>query len=82
MSEGRKIEIKIAATGGEQAAAEVRKVETAADKLSGGSASGKGLKSLHEEATKVSAANVKMGTGMQNVGYQVQDLAVQIGSGT
>lgn len=78
------IEIKIAATGGDAAAAEVRKVDTAVDSLSGGggSGSGKGLKALAEETTKVSAANVKMGTGFQNVGYQVQDLAVQIGSGT
>lgn len=83
MADGRNIEIKIAATGGDQAAAEVRKVETAADSLSGsGSSGGKGLKSLAEETTKVTAANVKMGTGFQNVGYQVQDLAVQIGSGT
>lgn len=83
MAEGRNIEIKIAATGGDQAAAEVRKVDTAVDSLSGGgSSSGKGLKALAEETTKVTAANVKMGTGFQNVGYQVQDLAVQIGSGT
>jgi hypothetical protein len=82
MSDGKNIEIKIAATGGDQAAAEVRKVETAADNLSGGRGTGKGLKAIQEESQKVTAANVKMGTGFQNVGYQVQDLAVQISSGT
>lgn len=81
MSDGRNIQIKIAATGGEQAAAEIKKVETAAESLAG-ERGGKGLKSLADEASKVSASNVKMGTGMQNVGYQLQDLAVQIGSGT
>lgn len=81
MADGKNIEIKITATGGDQAAAEVRKVETATGNLSG-TTGGKGLKSLAEETTKVTSANVKMGTGFQNVGYQVQDLAVQIGSGT
>ena len=82
MAEGKNIEIKIAATGGNQAAAEIGKVEAAAENLSGGKGTGKGLKAIQEETQKVTAANVKMGTGMQNVGYQVQDLAVQIGSGT
>ena len=81
MATGKNIEIKIAATGGDQAAAEIKKVDKAAENLSGGG-SGMGLKALTTEANKVTAAGVKMGTGMQNVGYQVQDVAVQIGSGT
>lgn len=80
MAEGKNIEIKIAATGGDQAAAEIKKVDKATENLSG-SGTGMGLKALTSEANKVTAAGVKMGTGMQNVGYQVQDLAVQIGSG-
>lgn len=82
MSEGGKIEIKVGVTGGSESAAEIKKVEVAADNLAGGKGTGKGLKAIQEETQKVTVANVKMGTGMQNVGYQVQDLAVQIGSGT
>lgn len=40
------------------------------------------LKDHTNSQKKVTQGNVQMGTGMQNVGYQVQDLAVQIGSGT
>ena len=43
---------------------------------------GKVLKDHAETQNKVTKSGVQMGTGMQNVGYQVQDLAVQIGSGT
>lgn len=81
MAEGKNIEIKIAATGGDQAAAEVKKAEKAAENLSGGG-SGMGLQAVTKEAGKVTASNVSMRASMQNVGYQVQDLAVQIGSGT
>lgn len=82
MSDPRKIELQVTATGGEQAAGELRKVEVAADSLAGSAGSAKGLKAVQEEATKVTASNVRMGTGFQNVGYQVQDLAVQLDSGT
>lgn len=81
MAEGRNIEIKIAASGGEQAAAEVRKVEAAADNLAGENG-GKGLKALNAEAHKSVSANTSMRMGLMNVGYQVQDFAVQVASGT
>ena len=76
-----KITLQIAASGGDAAAADFRKVEAAVDTLAG-TRGGKGLKSLTEEAGKFTRSGVQMGTGMQNVGYQMQDLAVQIGSGT
>jgi hypothetical protein len=81
MAEGKNIEIRIAATGGDQAAAEVRKVEKAADNLSGGG-SGQGLKALNAETNKVTRSGVQMGTGFSNVGFQLQDFAVQVGAGT
>jgi hypothetical protein len=106
----KKIEIKIAATGGEQAAAEVRKVDSAVEKqkttltgleneLKKASAAYKQTETSAEQlaavskrvdtattelgatTSKVTAKGVQMGTGWQNVGYQLQDLAVQIGSG-
>lgn len=88
MAEGKNIEIKIAATGGEAAAAEVRKVEEAAKSVAKSVAPTKfnndpnPMGGMLDGVAKVSAANVRMGRGMQNVGSQVQDFAVKIGSGT
>ncbi len=69
MAEGKGIEIKIATIGGDQAASEIRKVETSVGGLS-------------KEGGKLSAAAISMRTGLMNVGYQVQDFAVQVASGT
>lgn len=83
MADGRNIEIRIAATGGDQAAQEFRKVETAQDGIS--SASGKTgakLEEFRSQGQKVTSATMDMRMGLQNVGYQVQDFAVQVGSGT
>ena len=111
MADGKNIEIKIAATGGDQAAAEFSKPKQAIESLIVSEeglakkramflsaaeaevaeverlvASVKKLEvaqnDLAESKNTVTKKGVQMGTGMQNVGYQVQDLAVQIGSGT
>jgi|GEM_PF-4942918 len=127
MAEGKNIEIKILATGGDQAAAEVRKPAEAAveahktlqqqmeDRTKGVRFDDPGASYRAEQeaarmavlahnaaameeaaqvriersaaaaaaaATKITQAGVQMGTGWRNVGYQVQDVAVQIGAGT
>lgn len=70
MSE-RNIKIVVAATGGDQAAAEVRKVESASVEAAAG------LNGLHAEGKKVTAGAVNMKMGIQNVAFQIQDMAVQ-----
>lgn len=97
MAEGKNIEIRIAATGGDQAAAEIRKVESAEEGLSsatnktaldlpaitaGSGRASNGLNQLAQTAGRVTAASVSMRSNIQNVGYQVQDFAVQVGAGT
>ena len=60
MSEGRNIEIKIAATGGDQAAAEVRKVESAAESLGKTSPSSTGFGGMLDKLpAQAEAATVK-----------------------
>lgn len=74
----KKIEIRIAATGGDQAAAEVRKLETATEADT--TATNRATKAKQEysvTASKVTASSGAMGRGIQNVAFQFQDMAVQ-----
>lgn len=84
MSTGnKKIEIEIAATGGDQTAGEIRKVDAAQQDLgSGGGKTNAKLEEFASSGKKVTAAAVDMRFGLANVGYQVQDFAVQVASGT
>lgn len=111
MADGTTVEVKLTATGGEQAAAEIKKVETAVtgetttiqklekelqDAKAAYKAAAVGSEQfadaskrlekaqakLTEATGKVTKSGVQMGSNWQNVGYQVQDVAVQIGSGT
>lgn len=137
MAEGKGIEIKIAAIGGDQAAAEIRKVEVGHDGLhralgivttSEGelasrraqfltaaeaetaeivretealdrmdaaarrlkdtlpavpfSQTASGLDEFAKTGAKVTASAMSMRMGLQNVGYQIQDIAVQAEMGT
>lgn len=86
----KRIEIQIAATGAQQAAAEIAKVEkagkdanTAMDlpAITAGKIE-RGLGNFATGANKVSAAGLNMRSTISNVGYQVQDFAVQVGMGT
>jgi hypothetical protein len=72
----RNIQIRIAATGGDQSAQELRKVESAS------SSAATGIKELNQQGERVSMSSASMRMGLQNVGYQVQDFAVQVSSGT
>lgn len=79
----RKIEIQVAATGGDQAASEIRKVDAAQQDLgTGGGKTNAKLEEFANSGKKVTAAAVDMKFAMANVGYQVQDVAVQISGGT
>lgn len=71
MAAGRNFEIRLAATGGDQAAAELRKVERSGDRAKSG------MQSLRTEGDKVTAGAVSMRMGIQNVAFQIQDMAVQ-----
>ena len=91
------IRIGIETNGAAAAAGEIAKVEKAVDKttdaLGGGKSPSGGLAGgakkaaaeldkLGKEKNKVSGSSVNMGSKVQQVGYQVQDFAVQVGSGT
>jgi hypothetical protein len=78
----KKIEVQIVATGGNQAAAEINKVTRSATSLAGSGGVAGGLGGLATQTQKVTAANVKMGTGMLKVGSQVQNLAGNLSKGT
>lgn len=95
--ENRKIEIEIAATGGEAAANEIKKPADAIDRTSQTTRkleeAGTGLEKsskaaavanseLASSSNTVTASSASMRMGLQNVGYQVQDFAVQVSSGT
>ena len=76
MSSGKNIEIRIAATGGDQAAAEVKKLTTsvvAADQKT---------VDLSHSQNKVTDSSVRMRMGIQNAAFQFQDMAVQAEMGT
>jgi len=91
------IKIGIGLTGAEQTAAGIQKVEkavdSAADAMGGGKAAGGGLaggakkaaaevEKLEKTGNKVSASGLNLKQTIGQVGYQVQDFAVQVGSGT
>lgn len=111
MAGGKNIEIKIAATGGDKASAEIRKLEAAlgiVDKSEKQLAANRAMfmsaaeaevaeverlvtstKKLDVAKTQLAAATnkvsekaVTMKADWKNVGYQVQDVAVQVGAGT
>jgi hypothetical protein len=77
MSDGKNIEIKIAVTGGDQAAAEVRKVEQAAQTLetSGGESQALGgmLEGIPEQADEAATSVKKLGESAAETGKQFED---------
>jgi hypothetical protein len=81
------IEIRVATVGTQQAATEITKVADAMGSSSqglGGASkkTGEQLGEFRKEGDKVTASSASMRFGLQNVGYQVQDFAVQVQSGT
>ena len=78
MADGKNIEIRIAATGGDQAAAEIKKVDSAAESLGGGGRKAAAeMEGFTRSGNAVSASSVRMRGNIQNVAFQFQDMAVQ-----
>lgn len=83
----RNVEIGIKAVGGQQAAQEITKASNALDAPGIGlgdhakKADAK-LAGLANQQNKVTASSVNMRFAMQNIGYQIQDIAVQAEMGT
>lgn len=88
MPDGKtKIEIEIAAVGGDAAASEIKKPAEALDRTSQSfekstKDAAKANSELASSSNSVTASSASMRSGLMNVGYQVQDFAVQVASGT
>lgn len=76
MAEGKRIEVKVVATGGQQAAAEIGKLPTA---INAAAAAAPKLASAQNNLTTSTNSSR---FAMQNAAFQLQDMAVQLEMGT